>query len=164
MHNSDIYIVYRTQTAWVQSNVSLTYFTSFSFAEIIIIYTVQWFLIPSSFIVLVSEHDEGEGCLPPLHSILPPCPQSGCVMASLRRSSEWCLIGSKCEFLLQLVICCDLCIIARDLRSRMSRIQLAIVKSFRVSLCEQPPKKNYWLGHQKGLEKCVWSSQLVQAG
>ena len=34
------------------------------------------------------------------------------------------------------------CTLARDLRSKMSRIQLAIiVKSFRVSLCEQPPKK-----------------------
>ena len=41
MHNSDIYIVYRTQTAYVQSNVSLTLFASFSFAEIIIIYIVQ---------------------------------------------------------------------------------------------------------------------------
>ena len=40
MHNLDIYIIYRTQTAYVQSDVSLTYFTSFSFAEIIIIYIV----------------------------------------------------------------------------------------------------------------------------
>ena len=34
-----------------------------------------------------------------------------------------------------------MCILARDLRSKMSRIQLPIVKSFRVRLCEQPPKK-----------------------
>ena len=52
---------------------------------------------------------------------------------------------------------CGHCRLARDLWSKMSRIQLAIVKSFRVSLCEQPPKNFFFFGPQKGLDKCVWS-------
>ena len=35
----------------------------------------------------------------------------------------------------------------------MSRIQLPIVKSFRVSLCEQPPKKIFLAGTPKGVGK-----------
>ena len=53
--------------------------------------------------------------------------------------------------------------LARDLRSKMSRIQLPIVKSFRVSLCEQPQKKICW--DPKGGWKSVFEvSQPVQAG
>ena len=36
------------------------------------------------------------------------------------------------------------CWVAYDLWSNMSQIQLIVVKSFRVSLCEQPPKKIFW--------------------
>ena len=54
--------------------------------------------------------------------------------------------------------------VARDLRSKMSGMQLPIVKSFRVSLCEEPPKFFFCWNPKRGCKSVFEVSQLVQAG
>ena len=54
--------------------------------------------------------------------------------------------------------------VARDLRSKMSGMQLPIVKSFRVSLCEEPPKFFFCWDPKRGCKSVFEVSQLVQAG
>ena len=54
--------------------------------------------------------------------------------------------------------------VARDLRSKMSRTQLAIVKSFRVSLCVSNLQKFGCLDSKRDWKSVFEVSQLVQAG
>ena len=54
--------------------------------------------------------------------------------------------------------------VARDLRSKMSGMQLPIVKSFRVSLCEEPPNF-FFAGTPKGVAKvCLKFPSAASAG